>query len=85
MRGDASQVAQAVEDLRRFRNEYRERVQGVIAEHLALLDQAGDLPEVPTEIEEAAAVVQQHAAAAVGEGDTDDADDDDESPWTRSP
>ncbi|CAN5843434.1 hypothetical protein BH23ACT8_BH23ACT8_20990 [soil metagenome] len=86
LRHDASQVAQAVEDLRRFRNEYRERVQGVIAEHLALLDQASDLPEVPTEIEEAAATVQQHAAAAVAAPDAADPapDGDDESPWTRS-
>lgn len=40
-------VRRVVSDLARFRGEYRERVEGVIAEQLALLDRAGDLPELP--------------------------------------
>ncbi|HVM00259.1 MAG TPA: DivIVA domain-containing protein [Egibacteraceae bacterium] len=40
-------VRRAVEDLSRFRSEYRERVEAVIAEQLAMLDRAGDLPEIP--------------------------------------
>lgn len=40
-------VRRAVEDLSRFRSEYRQRVESVIAEQLAMLDRAGDLPEVP--------------------------------------
>jgi cell division initiation protein len=44
-------VRRAVGDLARFRAEYRERVQGVIAEQLALLDRSGELPELPPELE----------------------------------
>lgn len=40
-------VRHAVEELSRFRSEYREQVASVIAEQLALLDRAGELPELP--------------------------------------
>lgn len=40
-------VRRVVDDLARFRGEYRERVEAVIAEQLALLDRAGELPELP--------------------------------------
>ncbi|MEX0658397.1 MAG: DivIVA domain-containing protein [Egibacteraceae bacterium] len=40
-------VRRAVEELARFRSEYREQVASVIAEQLALLDRAGELPELP--------------------------------------
>jgi cell division initiation protein len=44
-------VRKAVADLHRFRSEYRERVEGVIAEQLSMLDRAGDLPELPAPLE----------------------------------
>lgn len=75
LRADASQVAQAVEDLRQFRDEYTERVRGVIAEHLGLLERAGELPEVPAGLEDAAANVQRSAGAATSA---------EEAPWVRS-
>lgn len=40
-------VRHAVQELSRFRSEYREQVASVIAEQLALLDRAGELPELP--------------------------------------
>lgn len=40
-------VRHVVDELERFRAEYRVRVEAVIAEQLALLDRAGDLPELP--------------------------------------
>lgn len=40
-------VRHAVEELSRFRSEYREQVASVIAEQLALLDRTGELPELP--------------------------------------
>jgi DivIVA domain-containing protein len=49
-RGEAARVRRGVEDLQRLRAEYRDRVRAVIAEHLALLDSAADVPDVPHEI-----------------------------------
>ena len=74
LREESAKVAQAVEDLRRFRNEYTERVRGVIAEHLALLDRAGELPEMPVEIEDAASAVHNQVNASTAGDDT---------PWPR--
>lgn len=45
--GVLDHVRHAVEELARFRSEYREQVATVIAEQLALLDRAGELPELP--------------------------------------
>jgi hypothetical protein len=47
-------VARAAESLARFRDEYRARVQAVIAEQLALLDRAGELPDVPQAVRDLA-------------------------------
>jgi len=46
-RAEIERVRTAVADLQRFRGEYRERVREVIAEQLALLDRAGDVPDLP--------------------------------------
>lgn len=48
----SDRVRLAIEELQRFRNEYRDRVRGVIAEHLALLDRAGELPEIAPGLEQ---------------------------------
>lgn len=53
-RTGAEGVRRAVSELRQFREEYRERVRGVIAEQLAVLDRVGDLPELPPAIAELA-------------------------------
>lgn len=42
----ADRVRRAVAELQSFRDDYRERVQGVIAEQLAALDRVGDLPDI---------------------------------------
>ena len=42
----------AVEQLRRFRDDYRDRVRIVVAEQLAALDRAGDLPDLPDDLDE---------------------------------
>lgn len=55
-------VRRVVEDLSRFRSEYRERVEAVIAEQLALLDRAGELPELPEGLQS----LQERAAPDVG-------------------
>lgn len=47
---EAARVSRAAESLVRFRSEYRTRVRAVIAEQLALLDRAGELPDVPAAI-----------------------------------
>jgi cell division initiation protein len=43
----AARVEAAVEEFRRFRAEYRERVEAVIADQLAMLDRAGEIPDLP--------------------------------------
>lgn len=43
----AEQVRQTIEELRRFRSEYRDRVREIVAEQLGALDRVGDLPELP--------------------------------------
>jgi cell division initiation protein len=49
-RADAQRVRGAVAELRRFREEYRERIEAVVADQLAALDRAGDLPDVPDDL-----------------------------------
>jgi DivIVA domain-containing protein len=58
-------VRRVVEDLSRFRSEYRERVEAVIAEQLALLDRAGELPELP----EGLRSLEERAAPDIGGGE----------------
>lgn len=53
-------VRRVVDELSRFRHEYRERVEAVIAEQLAMLDRVGDLPELP----EGLRTLAQHADSA---------------------
>lgn len=63
-------VRRAAEDLTRFRTEYRERVEAVIAEQLAMLDRAGDLPELPDglrSLAQSAAPVGEESKAPVGD------------------
>jgi cell division initiation protein len=51
---ESSRVARAAESLAAFRSEYRSRVKGVIADQLALLDRAGELPDVPQAVRDLA-------------------------------
>ncbi|HEY8339587.1 MAG TPA: DivIVA domain-containing protein [Egibacteraceae bacterium] len=50
-RAERERVLAAVDDLRRLRGEYAERVRAVIAEQLDLLDRTGDLPELPPDLD----------------------------------
>lgn len=50
-RSERERVLAAVDDLRRLRGEYAERVRAVIAEQLDLLDRTGDLPELPADLD----------------------------------
>jgi cell division initiation protein len=54
LHAESTRVARAAESLARFRTEYRSRVQAVIAEQLALLDRAGELPDVPAAVQDLA-------------------------------
>jgi DivIVA domain-containing protein len=47
---DLARVRQAIGDLQRFRVEYRDRVRAAVAEQLALLDRADDIPEIPPDV-----------------------------------
>ena len=47
---DLTQLRQAIGELHRFRVEYRERVRAAVAEQLAHLDRADDIPDVPQDI-----------------------------------
>jgi cell division initiation protein len=53
---DLEQVRRAVAELNRFRVEYRERVRAAVAEQLALLDRADNMPDVPPEMARLAAL-----------------------------
>lgn len=53
---ELERVRWAVTELQRFRNEYRDRVRAVVAEQLAMLDRAGDVPDVPPEMARLAAI-----------------------------
>ena len=46
-RVEMERVRRAVADLERFRSEYRQRVRTAIAEQVALIDRAGDIPDLP--------------------------------------
>lgn len=50
----ADRVRRAVAELEEFREEYRDRVQSVIAEQLAALDRVGELPEIDPRLQEVA-------------------------------
>lgn len=60
---EVERVRHAVADLRRLRNEYREQVRAVIAEHLALLERAGDVPDLPAELVDLASLPDVAAPA----------------------
>lgn len=47
---ELSQIRRAIAELHRFRMEYRERVRAAVAEQLAQLDRADDIPDLPPEI-----------------------------------
>ncbi len=65
-RANADAVRRAVEQLRRFRGEYRERVRAVIAEQLDFLDRVGDVPEPPPALDELASVARSVQDVAGG-------------------
>lgn len=72
---EAEQLAGAVEDLKRFRQDYVERVRTVITDHLRVLEERA-LPDFP---DEAQAVARQAVAGAAAGGYEADAE-----PTTRS-
>lgn len=49
-RVEYERIQRTVADFTRFREEYRERVRSLVTEQLALLDEAGELPEVPPQL-----------------------------------
>ena len=63
---DLDQVRRAVAELNRFRAEYRERLRAAVAEQLALLDRADDMPDVPPEIARLAALPEDVSARVDG-------------------
>ncbi|CAN5138575.1 hypothetical protein BH20ACT9_BH20ACT9_06590 [soil metagenome] len=64
----ATGIERAVEDLRRYRLDYLERLRAVIAEQLAELERTGELPEPPEQLrataDEAARVVADGTSGA---------------------
>lgn len=64
MRAEAELLRRAVEELRRFRADYRTRLSGVLAEQLAILDRVGELPRLPAPVE---AVIGTESAPQAGE------------------
>lgn len=67
-RAGADTVRRAVEQLRGFRSEYRERVRAVIAEQLELLDRAGDVPEPPPALDELSSLARSGEEAVGSDG-----------------
>ncbi|MPZ71953.1 MAG: DivIVA domain-containing protein [Nitriliruptorales bacterium] len=63
-------VRHAVAELQRFRVEYRDRVRAAVAEQLAALDRAGEMPEVPPEVAAQLAGVSDVHRSASGGGDS---------------
>ncbi len=63
---DFRRVQRAVEELQRFRSEYRERVRAAVAEQLAQLDSVGDIPDVPPEMARLAAMPPPLSGADAG-------------------
>jgi DivIVA domain-containing protein len=64
---ELSQVREAIGELQRFRMEYRERVRAAVAEQLALLDRADDIPDIPTQMARLAQLDEPAAARGVNE------------------
>ena len=63
---DLDRVRRAVAELNRFRVEYRERLRAAVAEQLAMLDRADDMPDVPPQIARLAALPDAASATADG-------------------
>jgi cell division initiation protein len=59
LQAEEERLLRAVGELQRFRSEYHERVRGVIAEHLSLLEQSGGLPDVPPGVHDLARRLQE--------------------------
>ena len=66
---ELTRVRRAVAELQRFRTEYRDRVRAVVAEQLAVLDRAGDVPEVPPEMARLAGIADAGDDAGGDRGD----------------
>lgn len=79
-RTEAEAVLAAIDQLKRFRQDYRERLAGVISDQLRLLERTADLPSMPAEAERVAEEVQSSVL---------DAEPDDAAPidpeWARDP
>lgn len=60
-------VRQVIAELSRFRSQYRERIEAVIAEQLTLLDRAGDLPELPENLRSLGDVEPSRRAGVAGD------------------
>jgi DivIVA domain-containing protein len=60
----AERSRRVVEELHRFRTDYRDRVRDVITEQLDLLERTGDIPDPPQGLEELAVQAEELAAAA---------------------
>jgi DivIVA domain-containing protein len=63
----ATQVRAAMDELRRFQGEYRERVRQVMTEQLALLERTGELPELPAQLDATVAALEQLVEPAAEE------------------
>ncbi|MGI8573802.1 MAG: DivIVA domain-containing protein [Egibacteraceae bacterium] len=61
-RAAAERIREATEELRRFRDDYRERVQAVVTEQLAVLDRITELPEVSADLQDLARQVSETPA-----------------------
>lgn len=61
-RAGTERILRAVEEFKRLRAEYRDRVRAVIAEQLDVLDRVGELPEPPAALGDLARVVQEESA-----------------------
>lgn len=62
LREETEELTRAVENLKRFRNDYVDRVRAVISDHLRVLDERA-LPEIGDEVDETARRVAASAAA----------------------
>ena len=61
---DLRTVQRAIAELQRFRSEYRDRVRAAVVEQLAVLDNAGDIPDVPPDMARLAAAPDVRVAGA---------------------
>ncbi len=55
-RSEVDRIQRTVTTFTKLRDEYRDRVRGVVEEYLAWFDKAGELPDVPTQLVEFAKV-----------------------------